>query len=408
MDNKRKYNELVIFTINYPYGNGEEFIEQELAIASKYYERIFVVPSKKHDTIRTVPYNAEVIDDLAGLVLKERYILQFIVIFLYDLFLENNALQKLRAVKVYYRFVREQIEKKKIIKALLNRFKDRLKNPILYDFWLINNGLAISLLKDIYDIKLYSNVHSYDLYDFRWGCPLPFRSYIISKLEKVFPDSSYGEKYLKGKISSKLHKKVELSYMGILDHGFGPCPAGDDIIIVSCSSCSVHKRVTMIVDALSELRLKKVKWIHFGDGDQFNEIRLMAKKKLINVEYEFRGWVSSEELIAFYKNTSVNVFVHASSAEGTPVSLMIAASFGIPIVAFDAMGVAEITNNELGMLLEKDSGVKELSNALEEAILTKSVDVVLRKKIRDHWKKRFSINNYHKLHGELINPKVIQ
>jgi glycosyltransferase involved in cell wall biosynthesis len=408
MNNKRKYEELVIFTINYPYGNGEEFIEQELAIASKYYERIFVVPSKKHDKIRAVPYNAEIIDDLAGLVLKDQYILQFIYIFLYDLFLENNALQKLRAVKVYYRFVREQIEKKKIIKALLIRFKDKLKNPVLYDFWLINNGLAISLLKDLYDINLYSNVHSYDLYDFRWGCPLPFRSYIIRKLEKVFPDSAYGEKYLKEKISKKLHSKVELSYMGIIDNGIGPRPTGDEIIVVSCSSCSVHKRVEMIVDALSELKLKKVKWIHFGDGEKYDEIRLMATKKLKNIAYELRGWVKSEELIAFYKENFVNVFVHASSAEGAPVSLMIAASFGIPIVAFDSMGVAEITNNELGVLLDKESGAKDLSNALEEAILTKSEDLVLRKNIRDHWKKRFSINNYHRLHGELINPKVNQ
>lgn len=49
--------------------------------------------------------------------------------------------------------------------------------------------------------------------------------------------------------------------------------------VVSCSSLVKGKRVNLIVKALAKLALD-VEWVHFGDGDQCDEVKNLAKKLL--------------------------------------------------------------------------------------------------------------------------------
>ena len=58
----KKNSILVLFTKTYPYGDGESFIENEIEIAGKYYEKVLVIACQVVDKVQTrkVPDNVQV------------------------------------------------------------------------------------------------------------------------------------------------------------------------------------------------------------------------------------------------------------------------------------------------------------------------------------------------------------
>lgn len=394
---------LVLFTLTFPFGSGEEFIEREIEIASEYYSEIYVVPGTIQGAMRQIPQNAVILYDIATAdPVKARLFSAFIAAFAKDVFLESNFFRKIRSTKTYFRYFRDQFRRYLAIESIYSRLNGKGTTLIFYDFWMINNGLALSILNARENISIYSNAHSYDLYDERWGCPLPFRSLIIKSLKKVFPDSAYGMRYLKSKISPALHEKVELSYMGTDDFGMGPIPVPGKILIVSCCTCAAHKRVDRIVEALSTLDNEGIEWVHFGEGPLFEQIKALAADKLVKTKYEFKGWVTSDTLNNFFRSNPINVFLHASEAEGVPVSLMIAASYGIPIIAHDAMGVGELVRPGHGCLLPTDATIESFAQVINDSVAARSCDVDYRQASRIHWRECFSLDNYHLLHRDKI------
>ena len=406
MSDKQNQSTLVIFTLNYPFGKGEEFIESEMAIASLYYEKIYIVPNNVEGACRLIPENAEVFDFIAtNRQVVMRALPEFLGVYFRDLFLERNVLAKLKSCRVYYQFFKDQWRRFGLIKAMHARWVAAGKALVYYDFWLVNNGLALAMLAREADVEIYSNTHSYDLYDSRWGCPVPFRSLAMASQRKVFPDSMFGLRYLNSKVGPALHDRIELSYMGTPDYGMGPVPGDGKLVVVSCSSCTHHKRVDRIVDALLELDSADIEWIHFGDGPLYDEIRERASC-LKHMTCTFKGWVTSEALVDFYRTHPVNVFVHASEAEGLPVSLMIAASFGIPIIALDAMGIGELVRPGHGVLLEQTVSSSDLAATIDEVARARSRDEHYRQAGRDYWASHFSLQNYHDLHGAKMRHQL--
>lgn len=395
---------LILFTLTFPFGRSEAFIEEEIKIASQYYENIYIIPDSRNGGERKVPSNVTLLPEVKIKNQTQSYLIRkFISIYLRDLFYEKQRLKKIKALPTYYTEFRNQYARYLKIRETLAGLDGDAGDYIFYDFWMINNGLALSLMNEIHRIMVYANAHSYDLYDERWGCPLPFRSTIIRSLVKVFPDSAYGVDYLKSKISTKLHEKIELSYMGTVDAGASIPPSKEKITIVSCSTCAPHKRVDWIVEALSLIDDLAVDWVHFGDGPLFEQVKALANKKLRNTSVTFKGMVPTEELYHYFSTNPIHAFVHASNAEGVPVSLMIAASFGIPVVAYDAMGVGELVNNEHGRLLSKGASISDFSEAIKDMVLGQACSMEFRKASRDHWNANFSLDNYHILHRDKIS-----
>ena len=52
---------LVIFTNSYPYGNGEQYLENELIYYSNKFKRIIFIPIKVYGKARTMSENSEVL-----------------------------------------------------------------------------------------------------------------------------------------------------------------------------------------------------------------------------------------------------------------------------------------------------------------------------------------------------------
>lgn len=125
--------------------------------------------------------------------------------------------------------------------------------------------------------------------------------------------------------------------------------------IVSCSNIIPVKRCNKIVDILSCLDGFQIQWFHFGDGEEREKLIQYTQNKLSdNVSFHIDGAIPNSELMDFYKNTQVDLFINVSDSEGIPVSMMEALSFGIPVIATNVGGTSEIiTDGVNGFLIEK-------------------------------------------------------
>jgi glycosyltransferase involved in cell wall biosynthesis len=366
---------LVIITSNYPYGSGEEFLEDEIRIAEKYFSKIILLSCSKSSKItKYLPPNVLLIKSR-----KSRYDYALLLITLMDLFScktirellfsyrvlkFTNVFISLKAIYIYY-YINRILSPKLVSKQLLD------SHTIYYSYWLGPGAFALSNLKKNYPKQFcIARTHGGDCFIDRGY--LPFRREILEKLDQIYSISEAGKKSIETKLVSLLKKKtlkIHVQKLGILYHGLtlNPSSTSDVLQIVSCSNIIPLKRLDLIIDTLSEIHSINVKWTHYGDGKSRKKIQAYAQKKLgdkKNITYRFCGHKSKSEVFRNYSSEHVDLFVNCSDYEGIPVSIMEAFSFGIPAIARDVGGNSEIVNSCNGFLIPSYSSVTDLKNSI--------------------------------------------
>ena len=99
----------------------------------------------------------------------------------------------------------------------------------------------------------------------------------------------------------------------------------------------------------------KISWTHFGGGPLLDELKASAKSAPQNISIDFTGQVAKEEVLRFYSENPVDLFVNVSESEGIPVSIMEAMSFGIPVLATNVGGVSEVVGEGSGILVDAET-----------------------------------------------------
>ncbi|MNP15285.1 Glycosyltransferase Gtf1 [compost metagenome] len=190
------------------------------------------------------------------------------------------------------------------------------------------------------------------------------------------------------------------------------CESNDGIFrIVSCSRLEDVKRVDKIVEILSivEQHNVDIEWTHIGGGKNFNKIKKLSNKKIKKVNVELLGNISNAEVIKFYKENSVDLFINVSSSEGLPVSIMEAISFGIPCIATDVGGTAEIIiDGESGNLISNDFKIEDVANLIISIIKYNKENkyLCLREKTRLIWEQNFQAKYNYDLLCERIKMNL--
>ena len=279
---------------------------------------------------------------------------------------------------------------------------------VIYSYWFFANATVAVRLKEYIkkemnysgQITVISRAHRYDIYENANKINyLPFRKYLLNKVDYVFPCSDNGTMYLKTKYQD-IESVIETAYLGTRDYGLSPEHSNAEFHIVSCSRVVKVKGLERLIDdlALVERGDKRVLWTHIGGGVEgktkyFDSIREYAKAKLKNIDFEFLGGMQNQQVYDYYKSNKVDVFVNVSYSEGLPVSLMEASSFGIPVIATDVGGSAEIIDKEQknGFLLDKDFEIGALRKKIE-LLLNESEETYCKRRItaRKLWEKKYN------------------
>ena len=95
-------------------------------------------------------------------------------------------------------------------------------------------------------------------------------------------------------------------------------------------------------------------WHHFGTGPLLYDVRSVANQLTLNhknFNATLHGFISPLVLDDYLKSYSPRFCINLSLSEGTPHSLIKAASLNIPIVATDVGDTSEICNSSTGILL---------------------------------------------------------
>jgi colanic acid/amylovoran biosynthesis glycosyltransferase len=255
-----------------------------------------------------------------------------------------------------------------------------------------------------------TRAHSGDLYEDHISIrgKILFRNFQLRYMDAIFPVSKMGSGYLRNKYV-KAKAKIKTIFLGSADPLVLNPFNNQQYTIVSCASFRHHKRIHKIAEALLHVDIP-VTWHHFGSenldtGDPKIPEYLMRKEELKskpNIRFIPHGYTSNEKLFDFYKNNSVNLFVSLSEAEGIPVSMMEAISFGIPVLSTDVGGCREIVTEQTGILIPLETEVREIAHTLSEFIASTKNSIEFRRGVRKFWEKNFNEHtNYREFFGEL-------
>lgn len=400
---------LILLTTGFPYGADEPFLESELPYLAEHFKRIFIfavdaLPGSP--PTRAVPSHAQCFGlarhgkkasrvlDLAGAVIKPP--------------MNNGAYleeRKKRAAGFQKRLFLAYFEKRSArlaaeCRSILEGLGlDGFDDVVIYSYWLFVTARAGSLLAEalkprLGTLRFYSRAHGYDIYDFRNRLGyLPMREHLLGAADAVFPCSGHGSRYLCGKYPA-YSEKIRTSYLGTPDFGSGPVKEEGVFHIVSCSRLVPLKRVDRILSSLELLKNSglKLRWTHIGDGKSLPALKKQAASSLGFMECRFTGAVPNREVYRFYAETPVSLFVNVSTGEGLPVSIMEAASFGIPAVATDVGGTSEIVADALtGRLLKPDFSDADLAAAIADfAAMPAAAYAQMRERTREAWQAKFN------------------
>lgn len=417
-------HKLIIFTQDFPYEKNETFLESELPYLENTFDSILIVSTALHKGYqltrkvgtgtRTFPImrpNGRM-KQIWGVANGLRY-------FSKD---EKNEIDKYNNIKkkiavLYYSGRYEAVKRKcrKEIEEFVG--DDREQTVTLYSYWFVETAqvaadIAKALKSKGISCAACTRAHGFDLYEMRSPIGLfPFRKKVLEEIDCIFPCSADGESYLKLQYP-KYESKISKRYLGTLDYGLNPEKKGEVFTIVTCSNLVSVKRLQLLADALhliDDTENINLRWVCIGDGPEKDKL-LSNIASLKNISVVFTGSMKNSEVLTWYQNNHIDLLINTSSSEGLPVSIMEAASFGIPVLATDVGGTSEIViDGENGKLLPEDVTAQYLGNAILSFYNMKSNERnEYREKARMIWNKSFCAESNYRSFAEELKKKAEQ
>lgn len=386
---------LWLFTMRFPYGTGEPFLENELPLLARHYGQVTIVPLFTEGALRTVPSNVTV----RPLVKRP--------------FHSANPATMLRHWRVYQqaaRMVRAGAPDRAALNAQWPTLRSQLRQALnralvvvpelfkghgpdstsIYSYWSADWATALGLAKALDPrIRFVSRMHGFDLYAERakGGWPA-FQSFHVERAARVFVASQAGLDDLLRRYP-RHRDRFELAHLGTADHGPAPWSPSVELRLVSCGHLVPLKRVDLLFRALMGVK-RPVHWTHFGDGPERDRLEVLLGSLPATVRVDLRGNVPNAALIAWYRTTPVDLFVHLSESEGgVPVALQEAASFGIPLLATAAGGTPELVGPRTGELLPVDVEAATVAAAIDRLADGPCGDAAFRNGVRRAWSEGF-------------------
>lgn len=397
-----KQKTLILLCDNYPLSAREFFIDDEMRVIAPKFDKVLIYTTSAdsgENLNRFVPTNAEIVSfsrqklEIGKLKSISRI---FKPMFVAELFfaLRNLPVKYwLSAVKIMYVEIHRATNLKKDIVGLCKAKNLNPSDCVFYSYWHDYKALALALLrKDDQSIKCVARAHRWDNFADRHTPPyLPYKSFIINNLSQTYSISDAGKFYFEQYVNRKLDDKVTVSRLGKFnDRQPNMDKPSDSVLVCSCSNLIPVKRVDKIIEVISHLQTKNIRWVHFGDGPLRAELEAMAASKLQNVEFEFRGIVANDRILDFYAENHVDLFINLSASEGIPVSIMEALSAGIPALATNVGGTAEAVNSKNGFLIPADFVCRNVAQIIDNYLnLPISEQNAHRQNAYDFWKENY-------------------
>lgn len=372
----RNTTTLVLIAESFPYDGAVEqtFLNPELEYLMRSF-RVILVPQSTRGTRVPVPEGIEVDVSYAALrgetrrwqtALRALYSKSF----WRDILSRLSILVQYPALKRLLAFAGGAEQTRSWLARFLGTRNLDPRTCLFYTYWLDSSSLGVGLAKrDLPGIRLVSRAHGVDLYESRHQPPyIPCRCESLELLDGLFPASDHGTGYLTRRYPG-IMPLCETARLGVKDPGFTTAASADGTFrIVSCSFLVPVKRVDLLLEGIAcaarQRPQQQFEWHHFGDGPLRAELERLASTLPENVRNYLPGYRPLADLMGFYRDNPIDVFVNVSQSEGTPVAVMEAISCGMPVVATAVGGNPEIVSERNGTLLSPNPDPDEIAAAL--------------------------------------------
>lgn len=120
----------------------------------------------------------------------------------------------------------------------------------------------------------------------------------------------------------------------------------DSIVLLSVGELNENKNQKVIIQALGKINNSDIHYVIAGQGNKYDELRILAKKQGVNLH--LLGYRT--DVCELYN--MADVFVFPSFREGLSVSLMEAMASGLPCVVSEIRGNVDLIDQNGGYLCE--------------------------------------------------------
>jgi colanic acid/amylovoran biosynthesis glycosyltransferase len=327
---------------------------------------------------------------------------------------ECIALKKILPIKKSIALLASNIYKAESIMEKLNANSSNIHHSpsTFYSFWFYDCIYLAWMRKKGWINKTITRAHGGDLFEERGSLSgrILFRHFQCRYLDNILSVSQAGTDYLQKKYTKCKHK-IQTVYLGSPNHQYlNPINTSERFVLVSCAKVRNIKRIHKIAEMLQYVDFS-ITWYHIGDenldakNDPAIPIYIENNKKLQskpNIKYVTKGKLSNDAIMQFYKEIPIDLFISLSEAEGVPVSMMEAISFGIPILSTDVGGCSEIVTGETGILIHLETEMQELAQMITEFKDSDKNTAPFRKGVRAFWEEYFDADKNYKAFFEMI------
>lgn len=229
--------------------------------------------------------------------------------------------------------------------------------------------------------------------------------YLFSKADCVIVLSEYWKREVKKEIPET---KVEVIYnpclaevkdlsVGFADYD-GPKPKKYSILYAG--TVNLRKGYADMIKAFAKIAPRYPDWeIVFAGNGEIEQGKILAKELGISSQTIWLGWVNGADKNRAFREATI--FCLPSYAEGFPMSVLDAWSYGLPVITTPVGGIPDVAKDGENMLLFSPGDVDALASCMKYMI----TDVELRKSISrasiDFARNRFNIETINEEVGEL-------
>lgn len=370
---------LAIITKDYPYRKGEPYLHIELQILARHFKEVYIISrhSIQNETgfHFTLPSNVRVVNVAPKITLLSKFFTTLITMLTFrvplkQIFAEGSLWYRF---KFFILYEDGRIQLSRQLKKLPQSTGKPLHDFVWYSYWCDESAYALATLKKSGEIDCaFSRTHNFDVYEERHPHHyLPFRDFIHRNLNETWCISQHAVAYLRAK-HPDLQQKFKLHRLGVSNQLPVTPKSRQPFVVVTISNIFPVKNLETVILALSKWSAQPLRWFHLGDGNDSNyveSIYSLAKRKLSskpNIQYKFLGFIPSAMVIDKLRELNPHLLVNASYFEGIPVSMMEAASLGIPLIGPVVCGVPEIVFDGINGYKFNPSNAIELLELIEK------------------------------------------
>jgi colanic acid/amylovoran biosynthesis glycosyltransferase len=402
---------LALFTAEFPFGNGETFLETELPFLAEIFAQVTLFPAYVSGAQRSIPSNVAVSD----MVSRKTWQVTSVGA------AAAAAFQLWRYVSTEFRRVAPATQSSAALNAIFRWAmafakcdaaltwwsKRTVGQRYVYSYW-AGPATSAAAYKPRLDAKIFCRIHRADLYEEETPLGfIPFLPHVLESCDRIFAISDHGRSYVVSKFPA-LAERAEVSRLGVVGGSVHHPEIKSDIFhVLTCSSLEPQKRPLLLADSLFTLALhepkRRFQWTHFGTGSMQREFAAALESSPANLEHCWKGGRPNNEVRSFMLSERIDIFLNLSRSEGLPVSIMEAMASGIPVMATDVGGTSEIVDNQNGWLLPSNPTAKTVTAALKGAMADASSLKEKGALALSTWRQKYSANtNYQQFCRRLI------